>query len=817
MGLVSARLSVSKARIRALSIGVALATLATCWIVALTGAGPAGASPAAAPSTLSQSPCDLAAPYKHVIYIQFDNQHLSRDNPNVPSDLEQVPALKNFLSGNGALLSNEHTPLISHTADDIVTSLTGLYPDRQGLAVSNSYLQYSPGSGAVPSNFPSAFTYWTDPVSSTDQLPNLITDGQKNTPAPWVPYTRAGCDVGGFSTADMELENTRGDITSVFGKGSDQQKFTNANLGSENGLKATDFEGVAIHCSQADSVDNGPGNHAGLCSPQNGGVADRLPDEPGGYSNFNGLFGAIYANQVTSKAGSFTASTQDPAGANNGNIHDLAAPVHDVYDYSSPGCKFCANGANLGYNGQPITSNVITDGSGNSGFVSGFDPTPAQTLGYVASMQEAGIPVTFAYIRAAHNSWSGENAFGPGEAGYVDQLKQENQSFNAFFERLAADGINKNNTLFVITADEGDHFAGGTPINAATCDGINVPCQYNHDNAHPNVHSVGEQDARIDSALAQEKGDTNPFGIHFDDNPNFYVGGPAGSTSPPGPLDPAVRQLEQDVGSLTMTDQISGQVVPVTRHLADAEDQTILHMTTTDPLRTPSFTVFGNPAFFYETGGSCPTASTPGCPVVNDGFAWNHGGDEPEVTTTWLGVVGPTVRNLGQTGAVWTDHTDIRPTMLTLLGLPSDYEMDGGVIAQLMEPWSRTRDLGGHMGSYDVLAFTYKQLNAPVGEFGHDSEIASTTGSESGSDAIAQGFDRQLTACQVRRDALASQMKASLEGAFFGGAPIGDGQSWRDIARAWELIGDMRSLASMSRPPHYLVCGSRHRFGRWGD
>jgi hypothetical protein len=28
---------------------------------------------------------------KHVIYIQFDNVHFTRDNPNVPSDLEQVP------------------------------------------------------------------------------------------------------------------------------------------------------------------------------------------------------------------------------------------------------------------------------------------------------------------------------------------------------------------------------------------------------------------------------------------------------------------------------------------------------------------------------------------------------------------------------------------------------------------------------------------------------------------------------------------------------------------------------------------------------
>jgi len=38
---------------------------------------------------------------KRVIHLQFDNVHLRRDNPNVPSDLEQMPNLLNFLEGNG--------------------------------------------------------------------------------------------------------------------------------------------------------------------------------------------------------------------------------------------------------------------------------------------------------------------------------------------------------------------------------------------------------------------------------------------------------------------------------------------------------------------------------------------------------------------------------------------------------------------------------------------------------------------------------------------------------------------------------------------
>ena len=45
---------------------------------------------------------------KHVIYLQFDNVHYTRDNPNVPSDLEQMPNLLNFIVGDGTLISHEH-------------------------------------------------------------------------------------------------------------------------------------------------------------------------------------------------------------------------------------------------------------------------------------------------------------------------------------------------------------------------------------------------------------------------------------------------------------------------------------------------------------------------------------------------------------------------------------------------------------------------------------------------------------------------------------------------------------------------------------
>src|SRR5262249_54262307 len=158
-----------------------------------------------------------AGPIKHVIYLQFDNVHLIRDRAAVPSDLEQMPHLLNFIRGNGTMMANDHTILISHTAGGILSTLTGVYPDRHGQTVSNSFERTS-ATGTF--SFPSSFGYWTDPVQATTTIPNMVTPDGSNAPAPWVPFTRAGCDVGAAAGANIVLENTgtsaSGDVFKVF-------------------------------------------------------------------------------------------------------------------------------------------------------------------------------------------------------------------------------------------------------------------------------------------------------------------------------------------------------------------------------------------------------------------------------------------------------------------------------------------------------------------------------------------------------------------------------------------------------------------------
>src|SRR5215467_8948126 len=144
----------------------------TALLIGDTGAAQAGCSLQSANSRI-----------KHVVYLQFDNVHLRRDNPNVPSDLEQIPNLLNFLEDHGTLLTNHRTPLISHTSVDIVTALTGVYGEKFGYGVGNSFGFFF--NGGI--KFTSSFTYWTDKL--VDGTFEMIDQHGNNAPAPWVPFT----------------------------------------------------------------------------------------------------------------------------------------------------------------------------------------------------------------------------------------------------------------------------------------------------------------------------------------------------------------------------------------------------------------------------------------------------------------------------------------------------------------------------------------------------------------------------------------------------------------------------------------------------
>ncbi|MFL5954160.1 MAG: hypothetical protein ACJ76I_08645 [Gaiellaceae bacterium] len=801
-----------------------LAVLAgACAVAALPGGvashGTTAAS-AAAPCTLGGKDGQI----KHVIYLQFDNTHYAKDRSNVASDLEQMPSLLNFLKGNGTLLTNDHTILISHTAGGIVSSLTGLYPDRNGQTVSNSYDYYQ--SNGVPA-FASSFKYWNNTVAgANDPLPNMVTDGGATTPAPWLTYTAAGCSVGGVSAANIELENNNaiairggptalliatapgatnlkvasvsgffvgeaitvdgesatiatvgssgasgtgltlvaglasahavnsivtgtyatdptGDVTSLFGASSSAWTEARASQLALPGTAArtlaqTDLVGIAIHCAQGSSP----------CS----GNADARPDPAtiyaGSDNGYKGLFGAKYVNPAIG---------------------------------GTSGCIKATDNSN------------ITDQFGQCGFP-GFDGALAKnTLGEVEAMQLHGVPVTFAYISDAHDNHVTASAMGPGEAAYKQQLADYDAAFATFFSDLASHGIDKSNTLFVVTVDEGDHFAGGTGTPDLAHPGsltyTHAPCAVTAASPTCPANQLGEITTNLKALLPTGE---PAFDLHFDDAPTIYVNGQ------PNRTDTALRQLERDAGSATAFDPYQGGAsVAIAQRLADTVEEKTLHMVNADPKRTPSFTLFGNADFFFQGSNSATCGTTPTVPECVDAkFAWNHGDYQDEIATTWAGFVGPGVENGGIDKTTWTDHVDLRPTINSILGLADSYVNDGRVITEILGSHAVSHQLNEHSKSTADLGAAYKQINAPFGQFALDTLVASTAALKATDELKYDRIETAITTLTSERDVLAGEIRAALNDAAAGNGAIDESRAKDWITQGQSLLDRAHALAA---------------------
>jgi hypothetical protein len=752
--------------------------------MAATGTAASPAKPAAA-AAADASSCHLGNGVKHVVTLMFDNVHYFRDNPNVPSDLQLMPNLLNFFQDNGTFMSNNHTPLIAHTADDILTTFTGLYGDRQGMPISNSYQAYN--DNAVKDTDPAgSFAYWTDPVFDTKSTPSAGHDTNPSmvyapvppataphtvtpgtvTPAPWVPFTRAGCDVGQVASANTVLENTAVDFPKVFGAGSPEVQQLNADTDRFKDAEVADYVGIGVHCAQGNAFcAAAKGVKFGQTDPSATAVPDPLPDEPGGYTGFQALFGHRY---VAPQLGAGT-----PNVTRNGfQVTNAAGNLVDE-------------------NGNQINGAFLTN---HPGFP-GFGPINAsQSLAYMADMLESGVPVVNGYIADIHGNEhipgvtdcnGAPSALGSGTKCYIAQAQYYNQAFGAFFDRLKADGITPDNTEFVLSSDEGDHEAGANVGRAiqptpANCDGVTVTCTYP-------AGTFGELGGNIKGLLATQRNNTTPFSLENDSAPEFYV------TGQPGPNAPAVRTLEHDVAGLTANNPYAGvQNQLITNYLADPAEEAILHMVNADPARTPTFALFAKPDYFLQDQGT--TCNGP-CVSINTNFAYNHGDYAAEINTNFVGLAGPGVRNLGLDGTkaadgpnsagpnsgqvvvadsgtkgTWVDETDIRPTLIYLTGLKDDYEHDGRVITEVLT--APNHALAG--SGVAALGACYKQLNSSVGQFGNFTLQASTAAIESSTpgDTKYQTVTAALTGLDRTRDVLAQHIKDRLEAAAFGNAPV---------------------------------------------
>ena len=135
---------------------------------------------------------------------------------------------------------------------------------------------------------------------------------------------------------------------------------------------------------------------------------------------------------------------------------------------------------------------------------------------------------------------------------------------------------------------------------------------------------------------------------------------------------------------------------------------------------------------------------------------------QEEIGNTWVGFVGPGVAHEGVDAKTFTDHTNVRPTILALLGLQDDYQHDGRVLTEALNNSAVPPKL--HSPLITTLAETYEQLNAPFGRFGEDTLAASTKGVVSGTgtnDAKYTAIEAAIKALTTQRDALARKIAGS--------------------------------------------------------
>jgi hypothetical protein len=691
---------------------------------ALVPAAPVAAAPTPTPNSTCQflAPSGQPSQIQHVIHIQFDNVHFTRDNPSVPSDLEQMPHLLNFIKSNGTILTNEHTPLIAHTSDDLITGLTGVYGDQHGIPVGNSFEVYN--SSNVGSYNTSAFTYWTDRVAPDPANPGrtlpfqMITSQGKNLAAPWIPFVQAGCNVGVVSDVNMVLENNGNDINQVFGAGSPEASESASD-------RTNDFVGLAVHCADAtcSTVGSGPPASGSHARPELGGQG----------------IAALYGHK---------------------------------------------------YIATQVSSITETDGTKITGFnqAAGFNPTPMYTLGYMASLLKAGVPVVYGYVADAHDSRiscapttsakpvvsdtnNGQpcGAFAPGEAGYVAQLKAWDTGFDQFFQELNGMGITAQNTLFVIHADENDHYTGSAPTNAP-CDGVSTPCTYDRT-------KIGEITTDLPLLLKQQGlydfdasrssfGNTStPYGIDFDTAPGFWLKGhPANSST-------QVRTLETALGNVTSPNPYTSSTEQLFRFLVDEPGLRALHMITGDNDRTPGIVGFGAEDHFIQTlslinnSGTSTCNNFPGATdttCISNGFIWLHGNFAADVDTTWAALGGPGVANHGVDATTWVDHTDLRPTMMTLVCLKDAYAYEGRAILEDLNDSALPGTVAAARGPLTALGQRYKQLNAPVGDFGVQA-IQTNTDAIRGDAATYQRLETRLKGQVAARDGAVNAIQNQLD------------------------------------------------------
>jgi hypothetical protein len=146
------------------------------------------------------------------------------------------------------------------------------------------------------------------------------------------------------------------------------------------------------------------------------------------------------------------------------------------------------------------------------------------------------------------------------------------------------------------------------------------------------------------------------------------------------------------------------------------------------------------------------------------------------------------VREEGRTGRIFSDHTDIRPTMMSLARLKDDYAHDGRVLFEVLKHEALPDSLRDHQQLLSRLAESYKQINAPLGKLGRKTLTGISTRALTGDDTTYAALEDKIVDLTHRRNAIAGKMITVLENAAFNGQEIHEEEVERLIDQAEDLL-----------------------------
>jgi hypothetical protein len=151
-------------------------------------------------------------------------------------------------------------------------------------------------------------------------------------------------------------------------------------------------------------------------------------------------------------------------------------------------------------------------------------------------------------------------------------------------------------------------------------------------------------------------------------------------------------------------------------------------------------------------------------------------------------MVGPGVREVGRTGRIFSDHTDIRPTIMSLAHLKDDYAHDGRVLFEVLKEKALPDSLRDHQHLLSRLADSYKQINAPLGKLGRKTLTGISTRALKGDDATYAALEDKIVDLTQRRNKIAGKMIEMLENAAFNGKEIHEEEAEHLIDQAEDLL-----------------------------